>query len=135
MNQQENENRTSTQDTPSTDEAVTVDQLTMSHKKWLKSIIGLGALEAKIWMTSGAQLVALLSGAVFLLVTSWLLLIALIATAAWYAGLPLLGIVFTAFIVTLLGAFFLVYLIKRTLQRLDLTRTLDAIIPTDNEDD
>ncbi|SBT16879.1 hypothetical protein MGA5115_00965 [Marinomonas gallaica] len=135
MNQQENENRTSTQDTPSTDEAVTVDQLTMSHKKWLKSIIGLGALEAKIWMTSGAQLVALLSGAVFLLVTSWLLLIALIATAAWYAGLPLLGIVFTAFIVTLLGAFFLVYLIKRTLQRLDLTRTLDAIIPTDSEDD
>ncbi|WP_417507640.1 hypothetical protein [Marinomonas gallaica] len=135
MNQQENENRTSTQDTPSTDEAVTVDQLTMSHKKWLKSIIGLGALEAKIWMTSGAQLVALLSGAVFLLVTSWLLLIALIATAAWYAGLPLLGILFTAFIVTLLGAFFLVYLIKRTLQRLDLTRTLDAIIPTDNEDD
>lgn len=135
MNQQENENRTSTQDTPSTDEAVTVDQLTMSHKKWLKSIIGLGALEAKIWMTSGAQLVALLSGAVFLLVTSWLLLIALIATAAWYAGLPLLGILFTAFIVTLLGAFFLVYLIKRTLQRLDLTRTLDAIIPTDSEDD
>ncbi|WP_067223689.1 hypothetical protein [Marinomonas gallaica] len=133
MNQQEN--RASTQDTPSTNEAVTVDQLTMSHKKWLKSIIGLGALEAKIWMTSGAQLVALLSGAVFLLVTSWLLLIALIATAAWYAGLHLLGILFTAFVVTLLGAFFLVYLIKRTLKRLDLTRTLDAIIPTDSEDD
>ncbi|MCO4786832.1 MAG: hypothetical protein KC467_13015 [Marinomonas atlantica] len=133
MNQQENQ--TSTQDTPSTDEIVTVDQLTMSHKKWLKSIIGLGALEAKIWMTSGAQLVALLSGAVFLLVTSWLLLIALIAIAAWYAGLPLLGILFTAFIVTLLGALVLAYLIKRTLQRLDLTRTLDAIIPTDSEDD
>lgn len=134
MNQQENQT-TRQENTPSTDEEVTVDQLATSHKKWLKSIIGLGALEAKIWMMSGAQLIALLSGAVFLLVTSWLLLIALIATAAWYAGLPLLGILFTAFIVTLLGALVLAYLIKRTLQRLDLTRTLDAIIPTDSEDE
>ena len=129
------EERNYTTDTPSTEEAVTADQLTNSHKKWLKSILGLGALEAKIWIASSAQLVALMCGVVFLLVTSWLLLIALLATVAWYAGWSLLGIIATAFITTLLSSFGLVYLIRRTLQRMDLTRTLDAIIATDREDD
>ncbi|CUB05534.1 hypothetical protein [Marinomonas fungiae] len=129
------EERNHTTDTPSTEEAVTADQLTNSHKKWLKSILGLGALEAKIWIASSAQLVALMCGVVFLLVTSWLLLIALLATVAWYAGWSLLGIIATAFITTLLSSFGLVYLIRRTLQRMDLTRTLDAIIATDREDD
>ena len=122
-------------ETPAKEAAVTADQLTLSHKKWLKSILGLSALEAKIWMASGAQLIALMCGVVFLLVTSWLLLIALLATAAWYAGWSLLGILATALIATLISSFGLVLLIRRTLKRMDLTRTLDAIIPTDSEDD
>lgn len=128
------EERNHTRETPSKEEAVTADQLAYSHKKWFKSILGLGALEAKIWMASSAQLVALMCGVVFLLVTSWLLLIALLATAAWYAGWPLLGILALALITTLVSAIGLVYLIRRTLQRMDLTRTLDAMIPTDSED-
>ncbi|MBJ7552193.1 hypothetical protein [Marinomonas ostreistagni] len=120
---------------PAKEVAVTADQLTLSHKKWLKSILGLSALEAKIWMASGAQLIALMCGVVFLLVTSWLLLIALLATAAWYAGWSLLGILATALVATLISSFGLVLLIRRTLKRMDLTRTLDAIIPTDSEDD
>lgn len=124
-----------TSDTPSKEESVTADQLTQSHKRWLKSLFGLGALEAKIWMASGAQLVALMCGVVFLLVTSWLLLIALIATAAWFAGWSLLAIFGCALLTTLVSALALVCLIRRTLQRMDLTRTLDAMIPTDSEDD
>ena len=122
-------------DTSSKEEDVSVDQLTQSHKRWLKSLMGLGALEAKIWMASGAQLVALMCGAVFLLVTSWLLLIAFLATMAWYAGWSLLGILACALLVTLASSLGLAYLIRRTLQRMDFTRTLDAIIPTDSEDD
>jgi len=129
------EERNHTTETPAKEAAVTADQLTMSHKKWLKSILGLGALEAKIWMASGAQLIALMCGVVFLLVTSWLLLIALLATAAWYAGWSLIGILASALVATLISSFGLVLLIRKTLKRMDLTRTLDAIIPTDNEDD
>ena len=129
------EERSHTTETPAKEAVVTADQLTMSHKKWLKSILGLGALEAKIWMASGAQLIALMCGVVFLLVTSWLLLIALLATAAWYAGWSLIGILATALVATLISSFGLVLLIRKTLKRMDLTRTLDAIIPTDNEDD
>ncbi|SBS32621.1 hypothetical protein MAQ5080_02306 [Marinomonas aquimarina] len=124
-----------TSDSPSKEEAVTADQLTLSHKQWFKSLLGLGALEAKIWIASSAQLVALMCGVVFLLLTSWLLLIALIATAAWYAGWSLLAILAIALITTLVSAVVLAYLIRRTLQRMDLTRTLDAILSTDSEDD
>lgn len=129
------EERTHTRETPSEEEAVSADQLTQSHKRWLKSIFGLAALETKIWVASSAQLVALMCGVVFLLVTSWLLLIALIATAAWYAGWSLIAILTCALVTTLVSSVALVYLIRRTLQRMDLTRTLDAIIPTGSEDD
>ena len=119
----------------SSEEEIDLAQLSNSHRKWLKSMLGLSAIEAKIWMASGAQLVALVTGVVFLLVTSWLLFIALAATAAFYAGLPLIGILAIALVVTLLSSAGLVYLIKLTLKRMDITRTLDAIIPTDEDDD
>lgn len=134
MTQQEAPQTTSQSDTAhSSEESVDFAQLSNSHKKWLKSLLGLSAIEAKIWMASGAQLVALVTGVVFLLVTSWLLFIALAATAAYYAGLPLIGILAVALIVTLLSSLVLVWLIKRTLKRMDLTRTLDAIIPTEDD--
>lgn len=134
MTQQEATSEAENDATPPKEEEVDLAQLSNSHRKWLKSILGLSAVEAKIWMASGAQLVAYVTGVVFLLVTSWLLFIALAATAAYYAGFPLLGILLVALMLTLLSAAGLVYLIKRTLKRMDITRTLDAIIPTDEED-
>ncbi|MBM6552086.1 hypothetical protein [Marinomonas ostreistagni] len=134
MTEQEATPNTANDTTPSKEEEIDLAQLTNSHRKWLKTMLGLSAIEAKIWMASGAQLVAFVTGVVFLLVTSWLLLIAVAATAAYAAGFPLLGILIVALLLTLLSSLGLVYLIKRTLKRMDITRTLDAIIPTDEED-
>lgn len=105
----------------------------VSHKRWLKSVLGLGALEAKLWVASSAQLLALMCGVIFLLLTTWLLIIATGAAVAWSYGFPLVGILLTATVVIFLSSLVLLYLVKRTLKSMDFTRTLDAIIPTDED--
>ncbi|MGN5359371.1 hypothetical protein ACTGNP_22495, partial [Escherichia coli] len=50
-----------------------IDDVIDTHKSWLKSVLGLGALEAKLWVASSAQLLALMCGVIFLLLTTWLL--------------------------------------------------------------
>ncbi|MGB3385796.1 MAG: hypothetical protein WBA64_14155 [Marinomonas sp.] len=102
----------------------------LTHKQWLKSVFGLGALEAKIWVTSSAQLLALIGGIVFLLITAWLLLIASAAALAWSYGFSLVGILLAATGMTLLSAAGLLYVARITLKNMDFTRTLDALIPT-----
>ncbi|ETI58245.1 hypothetical protein [Marinomonas profundimaris] len=113
------------------DEVSTFDEVIVSHKRWLKSVFSLGALEAKMWVTSSAQLLALMCGVIFLLLTTWLLLIATGAAIAWSYGFSLVGIFISATLVTLVSAFVLLYLVKNTLKSMDFTRTLDAIIPTE----
>jgi len=115
------------------DEISAFDEVIVSHKSWLKSVLGLGALEAKMWVTSSAQLLALMCGVIFLLLTTWLLLIATGAAIAWSYGFSLVGILLSATLVTFFSAFVLLYLIRRTLKNMDFTRTLDAIIPTEEE--
>ncbi|WP_137169324.1 hypothetical protein [Marinomonas sp. FW-1] len=109
------------------------DEVIDTHKSWLKSVLGLGALEAKLWVTSSAQLLALMCGVIFLLLTTWLLIIASIAALAWSYGFSLVGILLTATFVTFLSSIVLLYLVKKTLKSMDFTRTFDAIIPTDDE--
>ncbi|PYF84007.1 hypothetical protein DFP75_10126 [Marinomonas alcarazii] len=109
------------------------DEVIDTHKSWLKSVLGLGALEAKLWVTSSAQLLALMCGVIFLLLTTWLLIIASIAAVAWSYGFSLVGILLTATFVTFLSSIVLLYLVKKTLKSMDFTRTFDAIIPTDDE--
>ncbi|RDL45243.1 hypothetical protein DN730_06430 [Marinomonas piezotolerans] len=116
------------------DASVNSAQLSNTHKRWLKSVIGLSALEAKIWVASSAQLLALMCGVVFLLVTSWLLIIATGAVVAWHFGFSLIGILISAVVLTLVSAMILLWLVKRTLSHINFTRTLDAIIPTDEDD-
>lgn len=125
------ESQTAQQTSSNEGPSVSASQLSSSHKRWLKSVLGLSALEAKIWVASSAQLLALMCGVVFLLVTSWLLMIASGAVIAWHFGFPLIGIFISALIVTLLSAIALLWLVMRTLRHMDFTRTLDAIIPTD----
>ncbi|REG82194.1 hypothetical protein [Marinomonas pollencensis] len=108
-------------------------ELALSHKKWLKSVLGLGALEAKIWVTSSAQLLALIGGIVFLLITAWLLLIASAAALAWSYGFSLVSILLMATLVTLLSAAGLMYVARNTLKQMNFTRTLDALIPNDQD--
>lgn len=115
----------------SPDEVSTFDEVIVSHKRWLKSVFSLGSLEAKMWVTSSAQLLALMCGVIFLLLTTWLLLIATGAAIAWSYGFSLVGIFISATLVTLVSAFVLLYLVKNTLKNMDFTRTLDAIIPTE----
>ncbi|SHG25290.1 hypothetical protein SAMN02745753_03584 [Marinomonas polaris DSM 16579] len=110
-----------------------LDDVIDTHKSWLKSVLGLGALEAKLWVTSSAQLLALMCGVIFLLLTTWLLIIASSAAIAWSYGFSLAGILLTATLVTFLSSIVLLYFVKRTLKSMDFTRTLDAIIPTDEE--
>ena len=109
------------------------DEVINTHKSWLKSVLGLGALEAKLWVASSAQLLALMCGAIFLLLTTWLLLIATIAVVAWSYGFSLVGILFTATLATFFSSFALLYLVKRTLKNMNFARTLDAVIPTDED--
>jgi hypothetical protein len=109
------------------------DEVIDSHKNWLKSVLGLGALEAKLWVTSSAQLLALICGVIFLLLTTWLLIIASSAAIAWSYGFSLVGILLTATLVTFLSSVILLYFVKQTLKSMDFTRTLDAIIPTEEE--
>ena len=109
------------------------DEVIDTHKRWLKSVLGLGALEAKLWVASSAQLLALMCGVIFLLLTTWLLLIATVAAVAWSYGFSLVGILFTATLATLLSSFVLLYLVKRTLKSMNFARTLDAVIPTDED--
>ncbi|MFC3024401.1 hypothetical protein ACFODT_11255 [Vibrio zhugei] len=104
-----------------------------SHKRWFKSVLGLGALEAKLWVASSAQLLALMCGVIFLLLTTWLLIIATTAVVAWSYGFSLIGIFLSATLVTLLSAIVLMYLVKRTLNNMNFSRTLDAIIPVEEE--
>jgi len=115
------------------DELSAFDDVVMSHKHWLKSVLGLGALEAKMWVTSSAQLLALICGVIFLLLTTWLLLIALVSVLAWSYGFSLVGILFSATLITLVSALLMLYFVRNTLKRMDFTRTLDAIIPTEEE--
>lgn len=105
----------------------------VSHKRWLKSVLGLGALEAKLWVASSAQLLGLMCAVIFLLMTAWLLIIATCAVIAWSYGFPLIGILVSATCVTLLSALVLLYCVKRTLRNMNFTRTLDTIIPTAEE--
>jgi hypothetical protein len=110
-----------------------LDAVADAHKSWLKSVLGLGALEAKLWVASSAQLLALMCGVIFLLLTTWLLIIASSAALAWSYGFSLVGILLTATLVTFLSSIVLLYLVKRTLKNMDFARTLDAIIPTDED--
>ena len=114
-------------------EASDIQQAARIHQRWLKSVLGLGALEAKLWAVSSAQLLALMCGVVFLILTTWLLIIATGAAVAWSYGFSLVGILITATLTTFISAVFLLYLVKRTLHGMNFTRTLDAIIPTDEE--
>ena len=117
-----------------TEQAISFEQVTQTHKLWFKRVLGLGALEAKIWVASGAQLVALMCGAAVLLVTAWLLLIAAVAVIAWQAGFSLPLTLFVGAVITLGSAYGLMVLVKRTLKSMNFTRTLDALIPSDEED-
>lgn len=119
--------------TGSPDETSAFDEVILSHKSWLKSVLGLGALEAKMWVTSSAQLLALMCGVIFLLLTTWLLLIATAAAIAWSYGFSLVGILLSATLVTFASAAVLLYLVGITLKNMNFTRTLDAIIPTEEE--
>ena len=114
-------------------EASDIQQTARIHQRWLKSVLGLGALEAKLWAVSSAQLLALMCGVVFLILTTWLLIIATGAAVAWSYGFSLVGILITATLTTFISAVVLLYLVKRTLHGMNFTRTLDAIIPTDEE--
>lgn len=114
-------------------EASGIQQAARIHQRWLKSVLGLGALEAKLWVASSAQLLALMCGVVFLILTTWLLIIATGAAVAWSYGFSLVGILITATLTTFISAVVLLYLVKRTLHGMNFTRTLDAIIPTDEE--
>lgn len=114
-------------------EASDVQQAARIHQRWLKSVLGLGALEAKLWVVSSAQLLALMCGVVFLILTTWLLIITTGAAVAWSYGFSLVGILITATLMTFISAVVLLYLVKRTLHGMNFTRTLDAIIPTDEE--
>jgi len=86
-----------------------------------------------MWVTSSAQLLALICGVIFLLLTTWLLLIALVSVLAWSYGFSLVGILFSATLITLVSALLMLYFVRNTLKRMDFTRTLDAIIPTEEE--
>ncbi|RNF52899.1 hypothetical protein EBI00_01985 [Marinomonas hwangdonensis] len=114
-------------------EASDIQQAARIHQRWLKSVLGLGALEAKLWVVSSAQLLALMCGVVFLILTTWLLIITTGAAVAWSYGFSLVGILITATLMTFISAVVLLYLVKRTLHGMNFTRTLDAIIPTDEE--
>lgn len=120
-------------DADSDQEKSDFDEVIGTHKSWLKSVLGLGALEAKLWVTSSAQLLALMCGVIFLLLTTWLLIIASSAAVAWSYGFSLVGILLTATLVTFLSSIVLLYLVKQTLKSMDFTRTFDAIIPTEDE--
>ncbi|MGO2354378.1 MAG: hypothetical protein ACTH58_06550 [Marinomonas foliarum] len=120
-------------DADSDQEKSDFDEVIGTHKSWLKSVLGLGALEAKLWVTSSAQLLALMCGVIFLLLTTWLLIIASSAAIAWSYGFSLVGILLTATLVTFLSSIVLLYLVKQTLKSMDFTRTFDAIIPTEDE--
>ena len=123
----------SQQDASLKDGTSAFDDVIVSHKSWLKSVLGLGALEAKMWVTSSAQLLALMCGVIFLLLTTWLLLIASGAAVAWSYGFSLVGILLSATLVTFVSAVVLLYLVRSTLKNMNFTRTLDAIIPTEEE--
>lgn len=127
---QQAENHTSIKD-----DDVSVAELSSTHRRWLKSVIGLGALEAKIWVASGAQLLALMCGVVFLLVTCWLLIIATGAVLAWQSGVSLIAIFLSAISLTIVGIMVLIWQVKRTLQHMNFTRTLDAAIPTEDDEE
>lgn len=122
------------QSTEQKKEHLDVSDVVLTHKQWLKSVLGLGALEAKMWVTSSAQLLALVGGVVFLLITSWLLMIASAAALAWSYGFSLVGILLIATLVTLLSAAGLSYIAFVTLKSMHFTRTLDALIP-DSQDE
>lgn len=121
------------QHSDSSQEKSDFDEVIDSHNSWLKSVLGLGALEAKLWVASSAQLLALMCGVIFLLLTTWLLIIAFVAALAWSYGFSLVAILVTATLVTFLSSIVLLYLVKRTLKSMNFARTLDAIIPTDED--
>ncbi len=106
-----------------------VSQVLHTHQRWLKRLLGLGALEAKIWVATSAQLLALMCAAAVLLVTTWLLLIAAAAAMAWSYGFSLAAVLSVGAVMTLVSGLGLLILVKRTLNALNFTRTLDALIP------
>lgn len=104
-----------------------------THVRWFKHLIGLGALEAKIWVASSAQLLALMCGVVFLIVTSWLLIIATAAVIAWSLGYSLVSILSIATVTTLSSAIGLTFLVRRTINKMEFGKILNAMIPTEPE--
>ncbi len=117
----------------STQGSITFEQVTKAHKLWFKRLVGLGAIEAKIWVASSAQLVALMCAVAVLLVTTWLMLIAAVAAVAWSYGFSLMAILSVGALVSLISAVVLLSLVNRTLSAMNFTRTLDALIPSDDE--
>jgi len=57
-----------------------------------------------MWVTSSAQLLALMCGVIFLLLTTWLLLISTAAAIAWSYGFSLVGILLSATLMTFVSA-------------------------------
>jgi uncharacterized protein YacL len=117
-----------------TGESINLNTVTRLHKRWLKEVFGLAALEAKISIVSSAQLLALMCGIVFLLVTAWLLILTAIGVVAWSYGAPLLSIIIGALLFTMISTFGLMLWVRNILKKMNFTRTLDAIIPDEDED-
>lgn len=132
INSRSEQEDTHSSDTTSFEQVMSFEQVTKAHKQWFKRILGLGAIEAKIWVASAAQLIALMCAAAVLLVTAWLLLIATAAVLAWSHGFSLISILSIGVIVSLGSAVALLTFVNRTLAAMSFTRTLDAFIPTDS---
>lgn len=126
-------NTTSKQQAFDDKEQASFQSLFDAYRLWIRSVLGLGALEAKLWVVSGAQLLALTCGFIFLLITAWLLLLSFLGVIAWHAGIPVLGILLIEISLTLLSAYFLFQAMKRRAKNLDFTATLNAIIEDSEE--
>ncbi len=99
-----------------------------SHKRWLAKLLQLGALEGKIWLTSSAQLLALMCGMLMLLTSAWLLTLAMVAVLLWQAGLPLVAVMALMVLLLLLSAVLVYGVIRLTLQRMDISRSLELLL-------
>ncbi|MDC0611196.1 hypothetical protein OAP63_10690 [Vibrio sp.] len=118
-------------DQPAVNDENVFERLLVTHQVWLKQVLGLAALEAKIWAASGAQLIALICGVVFLSITAWLLLITLAAVAAWHYGFSLIAIVTTAFGLVVISTVLMMLWVRKTLKAMDINKLLDTVIPDD----
>lgn len=112
---------TSTQEQPLT-------ALWSSHRRWLAKLLQLGALESKIWLTSSAQLLALMCGMLMLLTSAWLLTLAMVAVLLWQAGLPLVAVMALMVLLLLLSTAVIYGVIRRILQRMDISRSIELLL-------